>query len=398
MVEWCIDDILHPHNTNRGSALSVPQLSDVAIRSAKPAAAAYTIWDDATAGFGCRIYPGGQKSFIVLIGSGRRQTIGRYNPPHFSLSDARTEARRILAEKTLGRVKPTHTAFEDAVKVFLAERAKTLRSRTLADYTRLLAKHYPFGRASLASITPRQIAGHLRTLPIAERHHAFACGRAFFRFCVSEQYLDRSPMADMEPPRTTEPRDRVLSDEELEAVYKAAIAGESHFHRIIALCIVTGQRRGEIARFERSWLKDGAITIPAEIAKNKRTHTFPIGPTAQSVLETTPHLSDQYFFPAVRERVKGKSATVFNGWGKPKAALDKECGVSGWTIHDLRRSVSTGMAALGIQQVVVEKLLNHVSGGSQSQIAQVYNRYAYFNEMREAVTRWEDHLSGLAQR
>lgn len=383
-------------NPTFGSALFVPQLSDVAIRAAKPTDKSFTIWDDATPGFGCRVYAGGAKSFIVLIGPGRRQTIGRY--PMVSLSDARTAARRILAEKILGRVKPTHTALEDAVKAFLLERAKTLRGRTVADYTRLLGKHYPYGRASIASITPRQIAGQLRNLPLAERHHAFAAGRAFFRFCVSEQYLDRSPMADMEPPRTAEPRERVLAAEELAAVYRTAIAGKTHFHRIIALCLLTGQRRGEIARLERSWLKDGTITIPAEIAKNGRLHAFPIGPTAASVLEAVPFLSDRYFFPAAREQVKGKPATVFNGWGKPKAAFDRESRINDWTIHDLRRCVSTGMAAIGVQQVVVEKLLNHVSGGSQSQIARVYNRHQYFDEMRDAIVRWEGFLHTLAAR
>jgi integrase len=373
----------------------VPQLSDMAIRSAKPAVAAYTLWDDATAGFGCRVYPGGQKSFIVLIGSGRRQTIGRYNPPHFTLSDARTEARRILAEKTLGKVRPTHTAFEDAVVSFLAEREKTLRPRTLADYKRLLTKHYPYGRTSLASVTPRMILTRLKGLPQAERHHAFAAGRAFYRYCAANHLIDRSPMADMEPPAASKARERVLSQDELKRAYTAAIAGNTAFHRIIALCLLTGQRRGEIARLERSWLKDDLITIPSTVTKNGRTHTFPIGLQAKAVLETIPEVSDHYFFPAARESVKGKPATVFNGWGKPKTAFDRESRVNDWTIHDIRRCVSSGMAALGINQVVVEKLLNHVSGGSLSQIAAIYNRHQYLDEMREAVEKWERYLARL---
>lgn len=375
----------------------MPQLSDAAIRAAKPRGERFTLWDDTLKGFGIRVFPGGAKSFIVLIGPGRRQTIGRYNPPHFTLSDARTEAKRILAEKTLGRVKPAHTAFEDAVTAFLAEREKSLRPRTLADYKRLLAKHFPYGRASVAAVTPRMILGNLKGLPQAERHHAFAVGRTFFQFCVSEHLIDRSPMADMEPPAASKSRERVLTDIELAAVYKAALAGETHFHRIIALCLLTGQRRGEIARLERSWLKDDLLTIPSEVTKNGRTHTFPIGPQAQAVLKAVPVLSARYFFPASRDRVKGKPATVFNGWGKPKAAFDQECGVLDWTIHDIRRSVSTGMAALGVQQVVVEKLLNHVSGGSLSQIAAVYNRHQYLDEMRSALSQWEARLSKLGE-
>lgn len=86
---------------------------------------------------------------------------------------------------------------------------------------------------------------------------------------------------------------------------------------------------------------------------------------------------------------------VFNGWGKPKAELDQELGIAHWTLHDLRRTFSSNMAALGVPQVVVEKLLNHVSGGTQSPIAQVYNRHAYMDEMREAILQWETYLNTL---
>lgn len=378
----------------------MPQtLTDTAIRGAQPPpTGTVTIWDASLKGFGLRVSRGGAKSFIVLIASGRRQAIGRY--PLISLSEARTEARKLLANKTLGKIRPVHVAFDDAKAAFLAERAKTLRPKTLAEYTRILAKHYPYGRSSISSITPRVILSKHSKLPPAEKHHAFSVGRAFFRFCVAQHYIDRSPMTDMQPPSSSAPRQRVLTDRELRAVYKTARGGQTAFHRIIALCVLTGQRRGEIARLERSWVADGKITIPAHVTKNKRLHTFPLGSAATSVLEAAPQLSDTYFFPAARDRFKGKPATVFNGWGKPKAAFDRELAEQGypvapWHIHDLRRCVSSGMAALKVPQVVVEKLLNHVSGGSLSQIAQVYNVHSYFQEMREAVEKWEKHLQAL---
>jgi len=222
------------------------QFTDLAIRNIKPPGSGNLyIWDDT--GLGLRVSARGTKSFCVLIGSGRRQTIGRYGPRGLTLSEARTEAKKILANKTLGRIRPLHTAFDDAKDEFLGERAKTLRPRTLADYTRLLAKHFPYGRSSVASITPRMILSRIGRLPPSEKQHAFAAGRAFFRFCVGQQYLDRSPMADMDPPASSKPRQRVLTAEELAAVYKNAIDGRTSFHRIIALCILTGQRRGELA-------------------------------------------------------------------------------------------------------------------------------------------------------
>ena len=96
-------------------------LTDAAIRAAKPNT---SIWDTSLKGFGVRAGKD-RKTFVVLIGSGRRQAIGIY--PLLSLSDARTEAKRILAEKTLGRVRPKHVAFEDARNAFLKDCEARLR-------------------------------------------------------------------------------------------------------------------------------------------------------------------------------------------------------------------------------------------------------------------------------
>jgi integrase len=203
-------------------------------------------------------------------------------------------------------------------------------------------------------------------------------------------------MESMAPPARGVPRERVLTEEELRAVYRTARAGSTHFHRITALLCLTGQRKNEIAHLEWDWLQGELVTLPSWLTKNKRAHTFPIGPEAQSIIKDAPRLIDNpYLFPAARERVKGKPATVFNGFSKAKAAFDKECGINGWQLHDLRRTMSTYMAELQIPQIHVEKLLNHVSGGTQSAIAQVYNRYTYLDEMRAAVLKWEAYLDTL---
>ena len=128
----------------------MPNLTDNSIK----AATSGTLWDDGLKGFGVRI--GKQtKTFVVLVASGRRQSIGRY--PLMSLADARKEAKRILAEKTLGKVRPTHLAFDDAKDEYLAECAKKNRPSTLSDYTKILRRHYPFGRKAIGSITPHHI-------------------------------------------------------------------------------------------------------------------------------------------------------------------------------------------------------------------------------------------------
>lgn len=151
----------------------------------------------------------------------------------------------------------------------------------------------------------------------------------------------------------------------------------------------------EIARLRWSWIDfdQKRVTLPDTVTKNKREHTFPLGAEAEAVLRSAPRLSDTYVFPAAHKT--SETTTTFNSFSKAKARLDKDTETSGWTLHDLRRTVSTGMAELGIPQQHVEKLLNHVSGGTQSTIAQVYNRYQFLPEMREAVDRWENKVQAL---
>jgi hypothetical protein len=151
----------------------VPQLSDLSIRAAKPVAKPFTLWDSGFKGFGLKVYPGGAKTFVVVIGPGRRHSIGRY--PLISLSDARTEARRIMAEKTLGRVKPTHHAYDDARDAFLNECETRLRPLTVKLYRRHLTTHFPFGRKSVGDISPREIVTRLNKLNDrpGEKEHAY---------------------------------------------------------------------------------------------------------------------------------------------------------------------------------------------------------------------------------
>ncbi|HVH75190.1 MAG TPA: tyrosine-type recombinase/integrase [Stellaceae bacterium] len=372
------------------------QFTDLSIRGAKPPQEGYAyMWDSSLRGFGLRISARGTKTFCVLIGRGRRQTIGRY--PLICLADARTEAKRILAEKTLGRVRPTHTAFEDARDAFLKECETRLRPITVKLYRRHLSTHFVFGRSSVGDITPREIVRNLNKLNDrpGEKEHAHRVGRTFFRWCVGQHIIDRSPMETVAKPPIGVPRERVLSEDELRAVYGTAHRLTSAFHRLVCLLIHTGCRRGELTRLQWAHIASDTITIPAEITKNKRTHAFPIGPRTQALIEILPRIDgNRYVFPASREHVKGKPTTVMTGYSEAKRDFDTECGVVGWTLHDLRRTFSTGLADLDVAPHIIERLLNHVSG-EISEVAAIYNRSKYIRPMREAVEKWENHLASL---
>ncbi len=377
-------------------------LTDVALRALSPPAKGQTtIWDKDSP-LGVRISQGGSKTFIIMTASGRRQTIGRFGV--VALAKARAEAKKRLAEKTLGIERPAATIrFDEAVKLYLEQCKRKNRPNTVSSYRRLLG-HLAFGPTQLKDIAPIEIVRKLDKLSDrpTEHHHAVVAGRIFFNWCVRNHYIDLSPMQRLRAPKKATSRERTLTDPELRAIYKIAAAGRDSFHRIVVLLILTGQRKGEISRLQWDWMngQEQTVTLPGSITKNRRTHTFPLGELARKHIERIPRVSDTFLFPAARDHVRGKPTTVFNGWGKPKKAFDLELRKKGhkvapYTLHDLRRTFASGMARLGVQQVVVEKLLNHVTGGEQSPIAQVYNRYSFMDEMREAIATWEAHVASL---
>jgi integrase len=183
------------------------------------------------------------------------------------------------------------------------------------------------------------------------------------------------------------PRNRVLSDAELAAVYKAAKKCGYPFGTIVQLCILTGQRRSEIARLRRSYFAEGRCTLPGSLTKNKRDHTFPVGTMAQAIIDNIPNESD-FLFPAQR------GDTVFGGWSKQKTAFDEACPANPWTLHDLRRTFAHQWQRMGIKIEHTEAALNHISG-TRGGIVGVYQTYNYEAELKDCYAQWEKRLQSI---
>jgi len=352
-----------------------------------------TYSDDAVPGFGVRVSASGVKAFVLLVGRARRRvTIGRY--PTITLAEARARARELLAARLLGKDDVPSMTFEDALPLFIASRygSRYPKPTTKEQTERLLRKHFlpRFRYEQLSTIKTHEIADlidKLRKTP-ATAHHAFGAVRLFFRWAEGRRYVLRSPCAALAPPRPSTPRDRVLTKDEIKAVLTAARAHTSTLSTIIELLLLTGQRRGEIASLRQEWIDwdNRTITFPAKITKNKREHTIPFGNHVEELLKRGEEKG--YLFPG-----RGTD-TPFNGWSKCKPKFDKRCPLPHWTLHDLRRTCATNLAALGVPVAVTEKLLNHVSGTTGGIVA-VYQRHTYAKEMREAVSLWEFFLDGL---
>jgi len=376
------------------------RLNDVALRALQPPPKGQIdFWDAGLPGFGCRVSQGGAKTFL-LKRDNRRITLGRY--PVISLQDARVEAKRLLAEFTLGRLRPQSLPYSEAVKLFLAEKAKSARPRTIADYTRMLAVHFPF-KGQLMDITHAQVAHRLERLKDtpAEHNHARTVGMIFFNWSKNRRYITDNPVVGISQYERKR-RTRVLSDAELKAIWHACsqqlqyantdddqLAIPKNFAAIVQLMIVCGQRKGETAALQRAWidLKNSIITLPDDITKNGNEHILPIGEFA--VLCITPFLAkEDLLFPAANKPTK-----PFCGWGKAKETLDKLCGVTAWTLHDIRRTFRTNLGRLGVAPHIAERVVNHVS--ARSDMERTYDLHRYLPEMRDAIERWETHLTAL---
>ena len=134
-------------------------------------------------------------------------------------------------------------------------------------------------------------------------------------------------------------------------------------------------------------LEERTITFPDDITKNGNEHILPIGELA--VLYITPFLATEgLLFPAANKPTK-----PFCGWGKAKATLDELCGVTAWTLHDIRRTFRTNLGRLGVAPHIAERVVNHVS--ARSDMERTYDLHRYLPEMRDAIERWETHLTAL---
>jgi integrase len=349
------------------------KLEDTLIRALDPPESGQVIvWDTTVATFGCRVRAGGSKTF-VLNQKRTFLTIGRY--PAISLSEARTEAKRMIAEFTLGKLRPQSITYPQAVKVFLDEKKERRKERTVKDHKRHLDL---LGfKCQLADVTHQDMERKLKRLPPSEFNHRLACAKTFFTWAQKKRYVTDNPTVGLSPHKRPS-RKRILTDAELGIVWQATDNLTGHFKEIVRLLILMGQRRGETAALRDLYYSDNqqTVTLPADVTKNGREHTFPVGPIAAEILVRN-----------IRQEQAVGSDNPFSGWSKCKAELDKLAPIPAWTLHDLRRTFRTTLGRLKVRPDIAERLVNHVS--ARTEMEETYDLYTYLPEMREAIEKWE---------
>lgn len=368
------------------------------------------VWDERIPGFGLRVSKTGTKTFMLMYrhrGRARRMTLGRF--PVLSLADARDKASAALRQVS-GGSDPSLEAekrndasyqFDAVVDDYVLRHCKVHnKPSTARESERSLKKHFvsQWRKRDIRDIQPAHINEIIDSLmdkgTPSEANHALGVIKTLFRWCVDRDMLEVSPCLKVRKPGKLVSRSRVLTDDELVRVWRSFEAEGYPFGYMGKLLVLTGQRRGEVTEMRWNQIDDKrkTWTIPATLAKNNREHVLPLSDAAMVILRSVPRLSDERVFPA-----RNNDTNAISGFTRAKLRFDKLSGVSEWTIHDIRRTVATGLAQLGVAPHVIERVLNHISG-TFAGVAGVYNRFQYQDEMRAALEAWATHVEKEALR
>jgi len=327
-----------------------------------------------------------------------RYTIGRY--PLRSLMEARQSALQIAREAAAGidsRVPEPNSAveavltFEEAVAEYRDRYLKpNARSWKDIEANLLHPKLRSLWKRELKTISKRDIIEAVdRMISDGKPHAAVNMLRRlkmFLNWAVERDMIPFNPAAGTRPPAKTVERDRVLTRAELKAIWLATFQLPTPYCQMYRIMILTGQRRSEVATMQWSHISDKTWTIPAQQVKKGRPHAVPLAPLAIQTLASLPRFVDgDYVFSTSA----GKRPS--SNFSKMKAELDRHSGVGNWRIHDIRRTVRSGLAALGVSREVARKILNH----QDDKIDRIYNLHEYAHEKLEALSKWTQNISSL---
>jgi integrase len=398
------------------------KLTAAAVEKAKPhPTRRREIRDGDTAGLYLVVQTSGHKSWCVRYRIGRRPI--KYTLKGFpSLVEARKQARNVMnavdsgkdphAEKKAERRRELEQDdFEAVARSFIEKHCIGKRDephlRRWRDVARILGlkplKAGPktldvipgglvarWGDRKIGSIVRGDVVrwqdGYEDTPILGNR--ALAHVRKLFAWALERDLVAVNPCSGIKPRAPEVSRDRVLSDNELLRIWNAA-DGDG-YGAIVRVLILTGQRREEVGamRWSELDLDKRLWTLPPARTKNKQWHTVPLSDAVIDIIKAQPRIHGSDFVFTLTGR------TPINGFSRGKRRLDEISGVVAWRLHDIRRTVASGMAALGISLPVIEKVLNHKSG-SFAGIVSVYQRHDFSGEKRAALEAWARYVTSL---
>lgn len=366
--------------------------------------------------------PSGAKSWAVRYrfgGKPRKATLGKW--PLMGIKEARLAASNALAavengrdpgaEKIATKRERAESADSNSVatliEVFNRRHLSTLRSG--ADVYSLLQKYVvsAWGERDARTIAKRDVIDLLDSILDAGKATTANRVRAhlskFFGWLADRDVIDISPVLGVKPVARERKRDRVLSEDEVRWLWRACEDVGQPWGSFGQLLLLTGQRRGEVAKMTESEIDGDVWHLSADRTKNGRAHTVPLSDVAQAVLAGVERLKSRagYILTTTgKTPVQGFQKGRLNIAQRMAQIASEERGerveIEHFTWHDLRRTAATGMARLGIPVRVTEAVLNHVSGTGGGIVA-VYQRHDYADEKRKALEAWGSFVMQLVK-
>ena len=420
------------------------KLTTAAVAKLTPPKVGRVDYFDATLpAFGLRVSStGARKWFLMTRVAGKqiRITLGvarvDEDSPGMSLAEARRKAGEMMEARTAGHdprqaeaeakranQQKAKDTFGVVAKVFLSEYVQPrLRPPTISDYRMTLGEKSTITAdwrdRPIANISKTDVRTLLRDRtanagPIAA-NKTLAYLSKFFNWAAEQDHIEVPPTIALKAPNPKRRGERTLSREEIPEVLAAIEKKAGALAPVFKLLLLTGQRRSEVAGMRWDELRDldGVSPIwelPAVRSKNRLAHLIPLSPAAVDIIKAQPRMiyrdGDQNIQSAFVFTSTGRTAVT--GFSNAKERVDAEIAaerrkieippMAEWDLHDLRRTVSTGMNDwLGIRPHVVEAVLNHISGDAKRGVAGTYNKALYLEERRQALTAWANLVVNLA--
>jgi integrase len=408
------------------------------------------LWDAELKGFGLKVTPAGSKVYIFQYRPKRRgesattptkrYTIGKHGP--LTPSQARDRAKDLAEQVRKGGdpIEDEKAALEAEKRNAreAAEKAKAETELAFSRYAGLWLDHYEnekgrrpssvrlaasivrnhlqpaLGDKPMPNITAADIRPIIDAIPLKQkglRRAVFAYTSVLFGWAKGRGDIAANPLAGAQRPEAPKSRDRVLDDAELVRVWRATFAVSETFGPFFRLLVLTGQRRDEVAGMAWAELDKASATwtIPAARSKNGVAQIVPLSAPALKELDALARLGERdeagneiEAWPKTGLTFTTTGETPISGMTKAKRALDEAVAKDGgegaerqplpeWRVHDLRRTVATGLQRLGVRFEVTEAVLNHVSG-AKGGIAGIYQRHDWKDEKRAALDAWGRHV------
>ena len=339
-----------------------------------------------------------------------RFTIGPW--PAIGLTQAREEARKVKAQAKAG-IDPRVARADDqtAARAEVQAEARRTFQAIAENYIKRECSRLKRGREYEAAIRrellpawgARPIA-NLRRLHLIEltdalldagkpsaAYRIFEIAKRILNWAVERGEIEASPFATMKSPAPKILRDRVLKPDEIKLVWKAWGAMNYPFGPLGKLLLLTAQRLNEVARMQWSEINpnNALWVIAADRTKSGRETEVPLSSLALEILDDLPRFTDgDYVFTTTGGR------RPVSGFNKMKTRTDDLSGVTGWRLHDLRRTARAGLAEIGIPEIIAEMVMNHAP---RNVLARIYNRHEYAAEKRDALERWANRLREITE-